>query len=277
MGRGKTAIAAIQRWMSFPWVITLGYLGVMLVLPTAALIAKAVSSPPAEFWEIATSEIAVSAYNVTFVTAFLAAALNGVFGLLLAWVLVRYEFPGKRWVDAAIDLPFALPTAVAGITLATVYSEEGWIGSLLAPLGIRVAFTRTGVFVAMVFISLPFVVRTLQPVIHEIEREIEESAWCLGATESQTFWKVLFPTLLPAILTGVVLGFSRAIGEFGSVVIVASNIPFEDLIAPVLVFERLENYDYVGATVIGFVLLIISLILILVINLLQQWGRHYNG
>jgi sulfate transport system permease protein len=196
-------------------------------------------------------------------------------GTIVAWVLVRYQFPGKKIIDAAVDLPFALPTSVAGLVLATVYSEKGWIGQLFAPFGIKIAFTRWGVFVAMLFISLPFVVRTLQPVLQELEDEAEEAAWSLGATEFQTFWRVIFPPLIPPILTGIALGFARAVGEFGSVVLVASNIPYQDLIAPVLVFQRLEEYDYTGATVIGAVLLMVSLVLLLVINLLQQWGRRY--
>jgi sulfate/thiosulfate transport system permease protein len=268
-------MAAIKR-PSIPWLITIGYLAIMLFLPMLALFLKAFTATPSEIWAIATDQVAVSAYIVTFVTAFLAAALNGIFGTLLAWVLVRYQFPGKRIVDAAVDLPFALPTAVAGITLATVYSENGWIGSLFAPFGIKIAFTRIGVFIAMVFISLPFVVRTLQPVIQASEKEMEESARSLGASYFQTFVRVIFPPLIPALLTGVTLGFSRAVGEFGSIVIIASNTPFDDLIAPVLVFERLENYDYIGATVIGMVLLIFSLILILIINLLQSWQQKYE-
>ncbi len=268
--RGKRAIP-------YPWLVMWVYLGVMLLLPAIALILKALQASPHKIWEIATSPVAVSAYDVTFVTALLAATLNGVFGTLIAWVLVRYEFPGKRLVDAAVDLPFALPTAVAGITLATVYGPKGWVGSLVAPWGVQLAFTRFGVFLAMLFISLPFVVRTLQPVLQELEKELEESAWCLGATRWQTFWRVLLPPLLPAILTGMALGFSRAVGEYGSVVIVASNIPFQDLIAPVLIFQRLEQYDYVGATVIGAVLLVISLLLLFVINWLQRWGQRYGG
>lgn len=248
----------------------------MLFLPVAALIAKASTEPPVEFWKIATSPIALATYEVTFVTALVAALINAVFGVLIAWVLVRYDFPGKRIIDAAIDLPFALPTSVAGLTLATVYSDNGWVGSLLAPLGIKVAFTRLGVGVAMLFISLPFVVRTLQPVLHEMEKDIEEAAWSLGASQFQTFVRVLFPPLIPAVLTGVALGFSRAVGEYGSVVIVASNVPFKDLIASVLIIQRLEQYDYSGATVIGTVLLGISLLILLGINLLQAWGRRYE-
>lgn len=263
--------------LSLPWKITIGYLTIMLLLPVTAMLLRASTVGPAKFWEIATSPVALSAYDVTFFTALFAAAVNGVFGLLVAWVLVRYDFPLKRFVDAAIDLPFALPTAVAGLTIASVYSDNGWIGSLLAPLGIKVSFTRLGVAVAMVFISLPFVVRTLQPVLQEMEKDIEEAAWSLGASQLQTFWRVILPPLMPALLTGVALGFSRAVGEYGSIVLVASNIPFKDLIASVLIFQRLEQYDYAGATVIGTVLLIISLALLLAINLLQAWGRRYEG
>jgi sulfate transport system permease protein len=248
----------------------------MLFLPVAALLLRASTVGPVEFWKIATSPVALSTYDVTFITALLAALLNGVFGTLVAWVLVRYEFPLKRFMDAAIDLPFALPTAVAGLALATVYSENGWIGSLLAPLGIKVAFTRLGVGIAMVFISLPFVVRTLQPVLQEMELDIEEAAWSLGASRWHTFWRVILPPLVPALLTGIALGFSRAVGEYGSIVIVAANIPFKDLIASVLIFQRLEQYDYAGATVIGTVLLGISLLILLAINLLQAWGRRYE-
>lgn len=248
----------------------------MLLVPVSALLLKASTTNPADFWRIATSPIALSAYNVTFVTALTAALIDGVFGTLIAWVLVRYSFPFRKIIDASVDLPFALPTAVAGLTMATVYSEKGWIGSLLSPLGIKVSFTRLGVLVAMIFISLPFVVRTVQPVLTEMEKETEEAAWSLGASEWQTFWRVVLPPLFPAILTGVALGFSRAVGEYGSVVIISSNTPFKDLIAPVLIFQRLEQYDYAGATVIGSVLLGISLLILLAINLLQSWGRRYE-
>ena len=271
----KEIVPAIKERFSFPWVFTFTYLILMLMLPFAALISKSLTISPQEFLRIAFSPVAVSAYNVTFVTALFAGLINGVMGTLIAWVLVRYQFVGKKLVDAAVDLPFALPTSVAGLVLATVYSTNGWIGQFFAPFGIKIAFTRLGVFVAMLFISLPFVVRTLQPVMQEMEREIEEAAWSLGASQLQTFLRVLLPPLFPPILTGVALGFSRAVGEYGSVVIVSSSIPFQDLIAPVLVFQRLEQYDYVGATVIGTVLLIASLVLLLVINALQEWGRGY--
>jgi sulfate transport system permease protein len=217
----------------------------------------------------------MAAYGVSFFTALLSAMINGLMGTLIAWVLVRCEFPGRKFIDALIDLPFALPTSVAGLVLATLYSEKGWIGQFFAPFGIKIAFTRLGVFVAMLFISLPFVVRTLQPVLQELEAETEEAAWSLGANQWQTFYRVVLPPLIPPILTGVALGFSRAVGEYGSVVIISSSIPFRDLIAPVLVFQNLEQYNYTGATVIGSVLLIVSLILLMVINKLQQWGRRY--
>ncbi|QHG17185.1 sulfate ABC transporter permease subunit CysT [Nostoc sp. ATCC 53789] len=272
----KTPFWKKLRRVPWTWRITIAYLTVMLFIPIIAMFLKASTEPPARFWAIATSDIALATYNVTFVTALFAALLNGVFGTLIAWVLVRYDFPFKRLIDATVDLPFALPTSVAGLTLATVYSDNGWIGSLLAPLGIKVAFTRTGVALAMIFISLPFIVRTVQPVLQEMEHEIEEAAWCLGASQWQTFWKVILPPLFPTILTGVALGFSRAVGEYGSTVIISSNTPYQDLIAPVLIFQRLEQYDYSGATVIGIVLLSISLVLLLAINFLQAWARRYD-
>jgi sulfate transport system permease protein len=272
---GSKRRAAFWSNISLPWTVTLVYLFLILLLPMAALITKSLTLGWEKFWQVATSPVALSAYNVTFVTALMAGLINGVMGTLVAWVLVRYQFPGRKLIDAAIDIPFALPTSVAGLVLATVYSDKGWIGQLFAPFGIKIAFTRWGVFVAMLFISLPFVVRTLQPVLQEMEEEVEEVAWSLGASPAQTFWRVLLPPLIPPILTGIALGFSRAVGEYGSVVMVSSNIPFKDLIAPVLVFQRLEEYDYTGATVIGAVLLLVSLILLFLINLLQQWGRRY--
>jgi sulfate/thiosulfate transport system permease protein len=275
-----TSLAPPQKFAvklpSIPLAITAIYLSLMLFLPIVALILKSLTLSPAKIWEIATSPMALSSYNVTFVTALAAGAINGLAGLIIAWVLVRYEFPFKRIIDSLIDLPFALPTAVAGLTLATVYSEKGWIGSLLAPFGIKIAFTRWGVFVAMLFISLPFVVRTVQPVLMEAEKEVEEAAWSLGASQWQTFWRVVLPPIIPATLTGVALGFARAVGEYGSVVIVAANIPFKDLISPVLIFQRLEQYDYAGATVIGTVMLLISIVMLLTINLLQAWGQRYG-
>jgi len=227
-----------------------------------------------EFWQIATEPIALSAYRVTLSMAFLASLLNGSFGFILAWVLVRYQFPGKKVVDMAVDLPFALPTSVAGLTLATVYSNHGWLGQLVAPFGIDIMFGRLGILLAMTFVSFPFVVRTLQPVLREIDVELEEAAWCLGASPMETFKRVLLPSLLPAIMVGMTLSFSRAIGEYGSVVIVSSNTPLKDLIAPVLIFQNLEQYEYESATVVGSVVLLLSLFLLLGVNLFQSWNRH---
>ncbi|MCA6587266.1 MAG: sulfate ABC transporter permease subunit CysT [Pseudanabaena sp. M158S2SP1A06QC] len=258
------------------WVITFVYLSFLLILPIIAMIVKASQEPFEKFWATATSPIALSSYEVTFVTAFAAAAVNGIFGTLIAWVIVRYNFWGKRFVEAVVDLPFALPTAVAGLTLATMYSNKGFIGAYFAPFGIKIAFSRIGVFIAMTFISLPFIVRTVQPVLNELEKEIEEAAWSLGASQFQTFFQVILPPLTPSILTGVALGFSRAVGEYGSTVIIASNTPFRDLITPVLIFQRLEQYDYVGATVIGVVMLAISFVSLLAINLLQAWSKRYG-
>jgi sulfate/thiosulfate transport system permease protein len=262
--------------VSIPWIVVFTHMFVILLLPLIALMMQAIVLNPAEFWAIATTPIALSAYRVTFGTAIFAAIVNMLAGTLTAWVLVRYEFPGKKFLDAVIDLPFALPTAVAGITLATVYGQSGWIGQFFTPFGIQIAFSRVGVAIAMIFVSLPFVVRTVQPVLQEIEPTMEEAAWSLGASKFTTFWKVLLPPIIPAILTGTAQAFARAVGEFGSVVLVSANLPFKDLIAPVLVFQRLEAADIPGATVIGLVLLLISLIMLLAINLLQAWGRRYD-
>ncbi len=262
--------------LSWPWRFTWLYLTFMLFLPVVGMILKASTLSPSKIWEIATAPVAIASYEVTFVSALLAALLNAVAGLIIAWVLVRYTFPGKRLLDAAIDLPFALPTAVAGLTLATVYGDQGMIGSLLAPFGIKIAFTRWGVTLAMIFISLPFAVRTVEPVLQQMEKELEEASWCLGASAAQTFWRVVLPPLMPAVLTGLTLGFSRAVGELGSVVIIASNVPFKDLVSAVLIFQRLEEYDVPGATVIGGVLLLISLAVLLLLNALQVWGRRYD-
>jgi len=251
------------------WAFMLLYLTGMLLVPIGALLSRAALVPLPVFWARATDPVALSAYGVTFSMALLACAINALFGFILAWVLVKYRFPGKKWLDAAVDLPFALPTSVAGLTLATVYSDEGLLGAALASMGVHVLFTKLGVAIAMVFVSFPFVVRTMQPVLQEMERETEEAAWALGASPWRTFVEVVLPPLVPALLTGTALAFSRALGEFGSVVIVSSNFPFKDLIAPVLIFQCLEQYDYVGATVIGTVLLLISLVLMLGVNWLQ--------
>ena len=269
------ALQNLLKHLSLPWGVTITYISIVLLLPVSALILRAATLSPQEFWRLATTPVALSTYNITFGTAFFAAAINCVAGTATAWVLVRYDFPFKRVLDAVIDLPFALPTAVAGITLATVYSEQGWIGSFLTPLGIRVSFTRLGVAVAMVFISVPFVVRTVQPVLQELDYTIEEAAWSLGASRWQTFWRVVLPPLVPAILTGTTQAFARAVGEYGSVVLIAANIPYQDLIAPILVFQSLEQNDMAGATAIGTVLLLISLVLLLAVNALQSWRQRY--
>ncbi|PNH06139.1 Sulfate permease 1, chloroplastic [Tetrabaena socialis] len=255
------------------WTFMLSYLAFMLIMPITALLSKASAVPLSTFISRATEPVAMHAYYVTFSCSLIAAAVNCVFGFILAWVLVRYKFPGRKILDAAVDLPFALPTSVAGLTLATVYGDEFFIGQFLQARGVQVVFTRLGVVIAMIFVSFPFVVRTMQPVMQEIQREMEEAAWSLGASEWRTFTDVVFPPLFPALLTGTALAFSRALGEFGSIVIVSSNFAFKDLIAPVLIFQCLEQYDYVGATVIGTVLLLISLVMMLAVNQLQQLTR----
>lgn len=254
----------------------LSYLAFMLLMPITALLLKASAIPWSTFLARAAEPVAVHAYFVTFSCSLFAALFNSVFGFVLAWVLVKFRFPGKKWLDAAVDLPFALPTSVAGLTLATVYSDEGLIGQFLNSLGIQVVFTRLGVVIAMIFVSFPFVVRTMQPVLQEMEKEMEEAAWSLGASQWKTFTEIVFPPLFPSLLTGTALAFSRALGEFGSIVIVSSNFAFKDLIAPVLIFQCLEQYDYVGATVIGTVLLFISLIMMLAVNQLQSYNARFK-
>ena len=259
------------------WGLTYFYLFFVLIVPIVSLLATASETLFTKFWFLATEPIAVSAYCVTLSMALVASLINGVFGFILAWVLVRYDFPGRKTLDAAVDLPFALPTSVAGLTLATVYSPEGWIGNLLHNFGINVVFTRTGVAIAMIFVSFPFVVRTVQPVLQEMESELEEAAWSLGASPWDTFRKVVFPPLFPTVIAGITLAFSRAIGEYGSVVVMASNIPLKDLIASVLVFQNLEQYEYIGATVIGTVVLLMSLFLLLGVNTIQSWNRRLKS
>lgn len=257
-----------------PLFFTFFYLLFLLILPIISLLTNASQTLFIDFWEQATEPIALSAYQVTLSTAFIACLFNAFFGFILAWVLVRYNFYGKKFLEASIDLPFALPTSVAGLTLATVYSKQGWIGSLLSKFGIEVIFTQLGIILAMIFVSFPFVVRTIQPVLQEIDLELEEASWSLGASSWKTFQKVVFPPLLPSIITGLTLSFSRAIGEYGSIVIVSSNIPLKDLIASILIFQNLEQYDYKRATVIGTVVLLVSLFLLLGINIFQTWSRE---
>lgn len=249
--------------------ITVFYLSLMVLIPLSSIAFKTMELSWSEFWRIATDLRVLAAFRISFGTAFVAALINGVFGLIVAWVLVRYSFPGKAFIDGLIDLPFALPTAVAGIALTTIYAKNGWIGSLLDPLGIKVAFTPLGITVALVFIGLPFVVRTVQPVIRELQADVEEAALSLGAGRWRIFRKIIFPELLPAVLTGFALAFARSIGEYGSVVFISGNMPMRTEIVPLLIMTKLEQYDYAGATGIALMMLLASFVLLLVINLLQ--------
>lgn len=253
---------------------TLLYLSLIVLIPLSATFIRTAELSWPEFWSIVTTPRVVASYQLTFGASFAAAAVNAVFGLLVAWVLVRYRFPGKKIVDALVDLPFALPTAVTGIALTALYAGNGWIGQYLEPPGIKVAFTPLGIFVALTFIGLPFVVRTVQPVLEDIETELEEAAATLGASRWQTFTRVIFPVLLPALMTGFALAFARAIGEYGSVIFIAGNMPMVSEITPLLIITKLEQYDYAGATALSVVMLVISFILLLIINLLQWWSRR---
>ena len=248
---------------------TLFYLTLIVLIPLAGLPARTASMGWDAFWQTVTDPRVVASYKVTLSSSFWAACVNGVFGLIVAWVLVRYEFPGRRLVDAAVDLPFALPTAVAGITLTTLYAPNGWLGRPLASNGILVAFTPTGITVALIFIGLPFVIRALQPVIEELDTELEEAAASLGANRWQVIHRVILPYLLPAWLTGMALAFARAIGEYGSVVFISGNMPMRTEIAPLLIVTKLEQYDYAGATAVALVMLVVSFALLLAINILQ--------
>ena len=253
---------------------TLLYLGLVVLIPLSAAFLKTFTLTWPQFWDTVTSPRVVASYRLTFGASLAAAALNGVFGLVIAWVLVRYDFFGKRIVDALVDLPFALPTAVAGIALTAIYAGNGWIGQYL-PL--KVSFTPLGVFVALTFIGLPFVVRTVQPVLEDLQQELEEAAATLGATRRQTFARVIFPIVTPALLTGFALAFARALGEYGSVIFIAGNMPMISEITPLLIITKLEQYDYAGATAIAVVMLVIAFALLLAINLLQAWARRRNG
>ena len=253
---------------------TLVYLVAIVLIPLFSLPLRTASMGWEPFWRTVTDPRVVASYRLTFTTAFWAACANGVFGLIVAWVLVRYDFPGRRLVDAMIDLPFALPTAVAGITLTTLYAPNGWLGRPLAAYGIPVAFTPAGITVALIFIGLPFVIRALQPVIQELDVELEEAATSLGARRWQVIQRIIVPYLLPAWLTGVALAFARAIGEYGSVVFISGNMPMRTEIAPLLIVTKLEQYDYAGATAVAFVMLLISFAILLVINLLQGWSAR---
>ena len=254
---------------------TVFYLSLIVLIPLSALIFKTAGLTWNQFIGVVTEARVVASYKVTFGAALVAALVNVIFGVLLAWVLVRYRFPGRRLVDALVDLPFALPTAVAGITLATLYSSNGWLGRYLEPLGIKVAFTPLGITVAMIFIGFPFVVRTVQPVMEDIEVELEEAAACLGASRLQTLQRVIVPMLLPSILTGFSLAFARGVGEYGSIIFIAGNMPMISEITPLLIITKLEQFDYQGATAIACVMLLASFLMLLVINLLQRWSRRF--
>jgi sulfate transport system permease protein len=256
---------------------TLLYLALIVLIPLSAAFLKTFTLSLDQFIAVVTAPRVLASLRLSFGAAFLAAVVNAVFGLLLAWVLVRYSFPGKRLIDALIDLPFALPTAVAGIALTAVYAPNGWLGEPLGRLGIKVAFTPLGILVALIFIGLPFVVRTIQPVLEEMERELEEAARSLGANPLQIFTRVILPTVTPALVTGFTLAFARAVGEYGSVVFIAGNMPMVSEITPLLIISKLEQYDYAGATAIAVVMLLASFVLLLAINLLQGWMRRRNA
>nr|QYB18331.1 sulfate transport protein [Sphaerocarpos texanus] len=248
----------------------------ILALPIFFLLYKTKQQPWNQLLQIAIEPVVLSTYSFTFLTALLATIINVFFGLIIAWVLVRYEFPGKKILDATVDLPFALPTSVGGLTLMTVFSDKRWIKPLCCWLGIKIVFTPIGVILAMIFVSLPFIIRTLQPVLQNMEEELEEAAWCLGASPWTTFWHILFPPLTPSLLTGTALGFSRALGEYGSIVLIASNIPMKDLVISVLLFQKLEQYDYKTATIIASFVLIISFIALFFINQIQLWKKKFH-
>jgi sulfate/thiosulfate transport system permease protein len=260
--------------------ITLGfavaYLSIIVLLPLSALVLRPASLGLDGFLAVLTDSRVLAALRLSFGAAFIAALVNAFFGLIVAWILVRYDFPGKRVVDALVDLPFALPTAVAGIALATIYAPNGWIGSLVAPLGVKIAFTPLGVLLALIFIGLPFVVRSLQPVLQDLDKEVEEAAVSLGANRGQTFRLVILPAIMPALLTGFALAFARAVGEYGSVIFIAGNMPLVSEIAPLLIVIKLEQFDYAGAAAIGVIMLAASFLILLVINLVQRWSRRHE-
>jgi len=256
---------------------TIFYLSLIVLIPLSAAFIKTTELSLSEFWAVVSAPRVVASYQLTFGASLIAALINGVFGLLTAWVLVRYNFPGKKIIDALVDLPFALPTAVAGIALTAVYASNGWIGSWLEPHGIKVAFTPLGIIVALTFIGLPFVVRTVQPVLEDLEAETEEAAASLGANRWQTFSKIIFPAIWPALLTGFALAFARAIGEYGSVIFIAGNMPMVSEITPLIIITKLEQYDYAGATAVAVVMLVISFILLFAINGMQWWFKRRSS
>ncbi|MFC5469561.1 sulfate ABC transporter permease subunit CysT [Cohnella suwonensis] len=258
--------------------ITLGfsvlYLSLIVLIPLAALVLKSANLSPAEWWDTVSDPRVVASYKLSLYASFFAALVNLVFGLLLAWVLVRYDFPGKRIIDGLIDLPFALPTAVAGIALTTIYAPNGWVGSLLEPIGVKVAYSPIGITIALIFIGIPFVVRTVQPILQDMESDMEEAAVLLGSYRGRTFFKIILPELIPPLLTGFALAFARGIGEYGSVVFISGNMPMKTEIAPLLIITKLEQYQYSQAAAIAVVLLLISFVLLLFINVLQRWSNR---
>lgn len=257
--------------------ITLSMLGLLVLIPLSTLFFRTASLGFGGFWDVVTTPRVLASLRLTFITSFFAAAVNAVFGLIVAWVLARYSFPGKKIVDGLVDLPFALPTAVAGITLTTIYSKNGWLGEPLSALGLKTAFSPLGIFIALTFIGLPFVVRTVQPILEDMDRDMEEAATTLGANRFQTVTRVVLPMLVPSILTGFTLAFARALGEYGSVVFISGNMPMKTEITALLIMSKLEQFDYPGATAIAVVMLIFSFALILVINILQWWNRRQQG
>ncbi|MGJ7487995.1 sulfate ABC transporter permease subunit CysT [Variovorax sp. LT2P21] len=256
---------------------TLFYLCLIVLIPLSALVFKTFTLSWDQFWVAVTAPRVMASYRLTFGASLIAALVNLVFGLLVAWVLVRYKFPGKKIVDALVDLPFALPTAVAGISLTALLAGNGWIGQYLEPHGIKLAFTPAGIVIALIFIGLPFVVRTVQPVLEDTEKELEEAATSLGANRLQTFTRVILPSILPALLTGFAMAFARAVGEYGSVIFIAGNMPMISEITPLIIIGKLEQYDYAGATAVALVMLVISFLLLLVINALQGWQRRRSA
>lgn len=246
-----------------------------LVLPIIILFSTSVSTFEQVFWQKATAPVAMCAYQLSFSLSLTACLINTVFGFLVVWVLTRYSFPGQKLLDALIDLPFCLPTSVAGLSICAIYGSKSWIGQFWLSHGIQIVFTKWGVVFAMIFVSFPFVIRSVQPIFEQIDKQLEEAAWCLGASSWSTFLKIIWPTLVPGVLTGMILSFSRCIGEYGAIVILSSNFPFKDLVTPVLIFQCLEQYDYTGATVLGSVLLFVCFVLFVVINICQTLFRNY--
>ena len=261
--------------LSLGWSVT--WLSLIVLLPFVALIGKTFSGGWSHYWETVSDPQVLASYRVSFGISMIAALINGFFGLLAAWIFARYDFPGRRLMEAATDLPFALPTAVAGIALCALYSPNEWLGKLFAPLGIKIAFTPLGVLIAMIFIGFPFVVRAVQPVISELSADVEEAAACLGASRWQTLRNVVFPPLLPSLLTGIIMAYGRAVGEYGSIIFISGNIPFKTEITPLMIVSKLDQYDYTGAAAIGFTMLAASLVIVIIGNSLQSWSNRFRN